>query len=78
MLIISDENLSDVHFSGKRSYLKIHTSSIMQATLFNIEMQIRPLGDQGLICFMGDDRKYISIYLQGGVMEFRLFSSKRI
>ncbi|PNF26337.1 hypothetical protein B7P43_G01769 [Cryptotermes secundus] len=74
---ISDEALSDVALSGIRSYLSLppvefhhqHTS---------IDIEVRPLYDRGLLLFVGnrDGNSFLSLSLQGGVLELRLASGK--
>lgn len=72
---ISDEALSDVAFSGTRSYLSLPPVELhLQHSLIDIE--VRPLYDRGLLMFVGhqDRNSFLSLSLQGGVLELRLAS----
>jgi hypothetical protein len=76
--IISDEALSDVAFSGTRSYLSLPPVELhLQHSLIDIE--VRPLCDRGLLMFVGhqDGNSFLSLSLQGGVLELRLASGTK-
>lgn len=42
---------------------------------FNIDFELRPLSDRGLIIFIGR-RDFISIFIQSGLLELRILPSK--
>ncbi|XP_069677103.1 protein eyes shut isoform X2 [Periplaneta americana] len=68
-----DEVLSDVAFSGTRSFLSLPPVELhhQQAT---IHFEVRPFHDRGLLLFVGhrDGRSFLSLSLQGGVLELRV------
>ncbi|XP_024082772.1 protein eyes shut isoform X2 [Cimex lectularius] len=71
----NDESLSDVGFSGHRSYLSIAPASLdLIETCIDIE--IRPIASHGIILFssqsQGPSTSFISLSLHGGVLELRL------
>ncbi|KAK4880029.1 hypothetical protein RN001_008175 [Aquatica leii] len=71
-----DEVLSDVSFSGKRSYLVLQQFHF-DVSKFTIELELRPLGEKGLILFVGSDDSFLSLNLQGRLLEFRVLAAKR-
>ncbi|PSN38460.1 hypothetical protein C0J52_15614 [Blattella germanica] len=72
-----DEMLSDVAFSGIRSYLALPPveMNLQQST---IDMEVRPLHDRGLLLYVGhkDGNNFLSLSLQGGVLELRVSTGK--
>ncbi|KAL1513285.1 hypothetical protein ABEB36_002710 [Hypothenemus hampei] len=71
-----NESISDVSFTGIRSYLATYPFDIGN-TQFNIEMEIRTLKDNGMISFIGHpDASFLCLSLQSGFLELRLRSSK--
>ena len=73
ILVYSDETLSDVGFSGTRSYLALPPIelNLQQST---IDMEVRPLHDRGLLLYVGlkDGNNFLSLSLQGGILELRV------
>ncbi|KAJ9586493.1 hypothetical protein L9F63_019851, partial [Diploptera punctata] len=73
-----DETLSDVAFSGIRSYLALPPVelNLQQST---IDMEVRPLHDRGLVLYVGqkDSNSFLSISLQGGILELRVAAAYR-
>ena len=73
--IFSDESLSDVAFSGTRSYLALPPMelNLQQST---IDMEVRPFHDRGLLLYVGqkDGNSFLSLSLQGGILELRVAS----
>lgn len=68
------ENISDVSFTGTRSFLATHPLDL-DSTKFNIEMDIRALHDNGLILFMGrKEASFMCLSLQNGLLELKLRS----
>jgi hypothetical protein len=72
---ITDEPLSDVAFSGTRSYLALPLMELHRQQTA-MELEVRPLYDRGLLLFVGhqDGDSFLSLSLQGGVLELRLGS----
>jgi len=72
---VTDEPLSDVAFSGTRSYLSLPPMELHPQQT-SIDMEVRPLYDRGLLLFVGqpDGGSFLSLSLQGGVLELRLGS----
>jgi hypothetical protein len=70
---ISDETLSDVAFSGTRSYLSLPPVELHHQET-SIDIEVRPLYDRGLLLFVGhqDGNSFLSLSLQGGVLELRV------
>nr|XP_022918881.1 protein eyes shut [Onthophagus taurus]XP_022918882.1 protein eyes shut [Onthophagus taurus]XP_022918883.1 protein eyes shut [Onthophagus taurus] len=66
--------ISDVGFSGIRSYLTLDPV-VFELIKFNIDFELRPLSDRGLVLFIGK-RDFISIFLHGSVLEIRLLPSR--
>ncbi|KAH1001463.1 hypothetical protein HUJ04_005481 [Dendroctonus ponderosae] len=70
------ENISDVSFTGTRSFLATHPLDL-DSTKFNIEMEIRALHDNGLVLFMGrKEASFICLSMQNGLLELKLRSAK--
>lgn len=72
---VTDEPLSDVAFSGTRSYLSLPPVELHPQQT-SIDLEMRPLYDRGLLLFVGhpDGDSFLSLSLQGGVLELRLGS----
>ena len=72
---VTDEPLSDVAFSGTRSYLSLPPVELHPQQT-SIDLEVRPLYDRGLLLFVGrpDADSFLSLSLQGGVLELRLGS----
>lgn len=70
---VTDEPLSDVAFSGTRSYLSLPPMELHPQQT-SIDLEMRPLYDRGLLLFVGhpDGDSFLSLSLQGGVLELRL------
>lgn len=70
--LILAEKLSDVSLSGKRSYLALKGVHL-ENSKFNIELQLRPLTDRGLILYVGHgENSFLSLTLHSGMLEFRV------
>lgn len=74
-ILIPDEQLSDISFTGKRSYLKLNLKEFNSQN-FVLEFEIRTLGDSGFILFIGNlnENNYLSALLQGNSFEIRITS----
>ncbi|KAJ8971460.1 hypothetical protein NQ314_000717 [Rhamnusium bicolor] len=72
----SDENLTDVSLTGKRSFINLHPLE-MEKTRFHIELEIRILEDQGVIMFIGKTSGFICLSLLNGLLELRIQASKK-
>ncbi|RZC32093.1 eyes shut [Asbolus verrucosus] len=71
-----DEDVTDVHFTGLRSYLSLPPFEFGDGR-FNVEMEIRPLDDNGLLFFMEKPgASFISLTLYSGSLELKILSSK--
>nr|CAD7432771.1 unnamed protein product [Timema monikensis] len=68
-----DEQLSDVSFSGQRSYLSLPPATLNTHQAC-VHLEVRPLSDRGLVLFAAkeDSKSFVSLSLQGGVMELRV------
>ncbi|XP_049827916.1 protein eyes shut [Schistocerca gregaria] len=68
-----NETPSDVHFSGRRSFISLPIKYLHENEIC-IELEIRPLADRGLLLFIGqpDTNSFMSLSLQGGVLELRI------
>nr|CAD7195211.1 unnamed protein product [Timema douglasi] len=68
-----DEQLSDVSFSGQRSYLSLPPATLNTHQAC-VDLEVRPLSDRGLVLFAAkeDSKSFMSLSLQGGVMELRV------
>ncbi|XP_049813652.1 protein eyes shut-like [Schistocerca nitens] len=68
-----NETPSDVHFSGRRSFISLPIKNLHENEIC-IELEIRPLADRGLVLFIGqpDTNSFMSLSLQGGVLELRI------
>ncbi|KAL1124137.1 hypothetical protein AAG570_001907 [Ranatra chinensis] len=70
-----DEPLSDVSFSGKRSYLSLESVDI-DGPEACIDLQLKPMSERGLVLFMqqnqGPTVTFISLSLHGGILELRI------
>lgn len=71
----TDEPLSDVAFSGTRSYLSLPPMELHPQQT-SMDLEVRPLSDRGLLLFVGHPHSdsFLSLSLQGGVLELRLGS----
>jgi hypothetical protein len=76
---ITDEPLSDVAFSGTRSYLSLPPMELHHRQT-TIDLEVRPLYNRGLLLFVGhqDGDSFLSLSLQGGVLELRLGSGIQV
>nr|XP_015835340.1 PREDICTED: protein eyes shut isoform X1 [Tribolium castaneum]XP_015835341.1 PREDICTED: protein eyes shut isoform X1 [Tribolium castaneum] len=71
-----DEDITDVNFTGLRSFLSLPPTEFSE-NHFNIEMEIRPLGDNGLLFFIEKPgSSFISLTLSSGSLELRILSYK--
>lgn len=70
---VPDEMLSDVNFSGKRSFLSVHIGSIQENQVC-IDIEIQPTSDRGLLMFSQKlgSKGFMSLSLQGRVLELRI------
>nr|CAD7458368.1 unnamed protein product [Timema tahoe] len=68
-----DEQLSDVSFSGQRSYLSLPPATLNTHQAC-VDLEVKPLSDRGLVLFAAkeDSKSFMSLSLQGGVMELRV------
>ncbi|XP_068084858.1 protein eyes shut [Anabrus simplex] len=68
-----DESLSDIRFSGQRSFLMLPSIDLHYHQTC-IDLEVRPLSDRGLLLYAGqrDGRSFFSLSLQGGVLELRV------
>ncbi|XP_063218539.1 protein eyes shut [Bacillus rossius redtenbacheri] len=68
-----DEQLSDVLFSGRRSFAALEPADLSDSRAC-LELEMRPLSSRGLLLFAGrrDGRSFVSLSLQGGVLELRV------
>lgn len=72
----SDEKLSDVSFSGTRSFISLDPINF-DPSKFNIDLEIRPLSDKGLILFIGQKEKsFLSLSIQSSLLEVRILPGK--
>ncbi|CAF4870332.1 unnamed protein product [Pieris macdunnoughi] len=60
----------DIFFTGKRSYIKLHSRSISSVSL-SLETEIKPAKERGLIIYIATPHFYTALSLQGGVLEYR-------
>ncbi|XP_050426579.1 protein eyes shut isoform X2 [Adelges cooleyi] len=66
------ERLSDVRFTGKRSFLSVPMEAEPNAQQFSIELEIKPTIDEGIVFFVEYDRdqkKFLCLSLYGGIPE---------
>lgn len=74
--MILDQNITDISFTGSRSYLSTIPIDI-DSDKFNIEMEIRILKDSGVILYLGNsEASFVCLSIQSGLLELRLRSSK--
>jgi EYS protein len=75
----------DIDVFSYDSSQKLMARNIMEhqrkAQLFSVEFQVRPLSETGLLLFLGnlneaEDEGFISLSLNGGVIEFRIAGSQ--
>lgn len=73
LYIFLEEILTDISFSGQRSYLAIPSADLH---LFQtcIEFELKPSRDRGLVLFTihPHGQSFISIAMHGGILELRL------
>ncbi|KAJ8974428.1 hypothetical protein NQ317_019280 [Molorchus minor] len=70
------ENITEIGLTGKRSYIVLHPVEIESSTL-HIEMEIRILGDQGVIIFIGKSTsEFICLSLLNSLLELRIYTGK--
>lgn len=73
LYICLEEILTDISFSGQRSYLAIPSADLH---LFQtcIEFELKPSRDRGLVLFTihPQGQSFISIAMHGGILELRL------
>ncbi|XP_066258765.1 protein eyes shut [Euwallacea similis] len=70
------ENISDISFTGSRSYLSTHPVQV-DSGKFNVEMEIRMLKDSGIVLLLGtSEASFVCLNLQNGLLELRLRSGK--
>lgn len=76
---ISDEALSDVSLSGRRSYIQLSPVDF-DSYKFIIEFELRPLNDRGLILFIGklEGSSFLSVSMQGAGLEIRVYLGTKI
>ncbi|CAB3249782.1 unnamed protein product [Arctia plantaginis] len=61
---------TDVLFTGIRSYLQLHPSSISSVSL-TFEAEIKPTKERGLLLFADTPHFYTALSMQGGLLEYR-------
>lgn len=73
----------NVPFSERISALKAYNDQLQHVQFFFVEFQLRPLSERGLLLYLGtlnsqnnhsQKLSFISLTLQGGVVEFRVSS----
>ncbi|CAH1977391.1 unnamed protein product [Acanthoscelides obtectus] len=70
------ENITDVSFSGRRSYISLQPIEIDVAK-FHVEMEIRTLKDTGIIFFIGKENgNFLCLTLLDGFLELRIQTRK--
>ncbi|VEN43855.1 unnamed protein product, partial [Callosobruchus maculatus] len=70
------ENITDVSFSGRRSYISLHPVEIDVAK-FHVEMEMRTLKDTGMIFFIGKENgNLLCLTLLDGFLELRIQTRK--
>ncbi|XP_066907901.1 protein eyes shut isoform X2 [Halyomorpha halys] len=71
----NEEELSDIEFSGLRSYLSLAPASL-DGTETCIDLEIRPISSNGIVIYSvqteSSSTTFISLTLHGGVLELRL------
>lgn len=76
-LLILEQNLTDVSFTGKRSFLSLGSMNI-EATRFNIEFQLRPLTNKGIILFVGRQISFLCLLLHSSFLELTVLAGTTI
>jgi hypothetical protein len=70
------EDITDVNFTGLRSYLSLPPIDLDE-NRFNVEMEIRPLDDNGLLFFVErPGASFVSLTLYSGNLELKILSNK--
>ncbi|CAH1645076.1 unnamed protein product [Spodoptera littoralis] len=70
--VYCDQDLipTDVLFTGTRSYLQLHPTTISSVSL-SLESEIKPAKERGLVMFVKTPHFYTALSLQGGLLEYR-------
>lgn len=70
------ENLSEIGFSGQRSYLALNPIETENGK-FHVEMEIRIFKDEGILFYMEKSNfNFVCLSLMGGLIELRIQTSK--
>ncbi|KAK9747245.1 hypothetical protein QE152_g5481 [Popillia japonica] len=67
-------SITDVSFTGVRSFLSLDPMEF-EVIKFNIDFELRPLSDRGLVVFIGK-RDFVSVSIHSGLLELRLLPSR--
>ncbi|XP_050527265.1 protein eyes shut isoform X2 [Daktulosphaira vitifoliae] len=70
-----EEQLSDVRFLGKRSFISVAMATESNTQQFSIELEIKPSVDNGILFFILYDnppKKFLCLSMYGGVIELRI------
>lgn len=70
-----DQNLTDVSFTGKRSYLSLGPVDV-EPTKFDVEFQLRPLTNRGLVLFLGRQSSFVALQMYSSFLELTLLAGK--
>lgn len=77
MFVLLGDVLSEVGFSGQRSYLALNPIE-METGKFHIEMEIRIFKDEGILFYIEKSNyNFVCLSLMGGVIELRIQTGKR-
>lgn len=76
-VLIVDEQLSDISFTGTRSYIMVSPKGL-NAQDFSLQFELRPLSDSGFVLYLGilEEDNYLACLLQGNSLEVRISSGK--
>lgn len=72
-LKVPEQNLTDVSFTGKRSFLSLGPIEV-EPTRFNIEFQLRPLTNRGVVLFIGSQTSFLCLLLHNSFLELTLLA----
>lgn len=70
---VADQNLTDVSFTGKRSFLTLGPVE-SETTKLNVEFELRPLTNKGIVLFVGRQASFLSLLLHSGFLELTLLA----
>lgn len=70
------QNLTDVSFTGKRSFLSLGPIET-EPTKFNVEFQLRPLNNRGVVMFIGQQSSFVCLLLHSSFLELTLLAVNR-